>query len=203
VTICAYHQRGLFNKICGALTASGLTIFNAQIFMRQDGIALNTFHVLNAEESDLPTERCRKEFAVILDRALMDAVNLEELVEKRYKNRPSFEPIPQEHFTIPTEVSFDQESARKYTIVQIQTEDFIGLLYTLTRALSRLGTDIVASHSFTEKGVAIDRFLITDCIGNKIIRPDRLRTIEAVLRQAIENLKLKAAQGKKLKENEI
>ncbi len=203
VTICAYHQRGLFNKICGALTASGLTIFNAQIFMRQDGISLNTFHVLNAEESDLPTERCRKEFAVILDRALMDAVNLEELVEKRYKNRPSFEPIPQEHFSFPTEVSFDQESARKYTVVQIQTEDFIGLLYTLTRALSRLGTDIVASHSFTEKGVAIDRFLITDCIGNKIIRPDRLRTIETVLRQAIENLKLKAAQGKKLKENEI
>ena len=61
----------------------------------------------------------------------------------------------------------------------------------------------MASHSFTEKGVAIDRFLITDCIGNKIIRTDRLRTIEAVLRQAIENLKLKAAEGKKLKEKEI
>ena len=189
VTVCAHHQRGLLNKICGALTANGLTIFNAQIFVRQDGIALDSFHVLSVDETGLPSMRQRKAFKRVLEDALCDAVNLEELMRKCYNNRPSFELEPREHFSIPTKVTFDLESSLKYTAVQVQCEDYIGLLYVLTRTLSQLGADIISSSNFTEKGVALDRFLITDCIGNKITDPGRLHAIEISLHKAIEKLK--------------
>jgi len=64
----------------------------------------------------------------------------------------------------------------------------------LTRALSQLGADIISSSNFTEKGVAIDRFLITDCNGNKITEPERLKAIEASLHEAIEALKQRIAE---------
>jgi [protein-PII] uridylyltransferase len=197
VTVCAHHQRGLFNKICGALTASGLTIFNAQIFVRQDGIALDSFHVLSVDETGLPSVRQREAFKDVLEDALCDAVNLEELMRKCYTNRPSFEQEHREHFSIPTKVTFDLENSRKYTAVQVQSEDYIGLLYVLTRALSQLGADIISSSNITEKGVVIDRFLITDCIGNKITEPERLKAMEASLHKAVEALKQQISKGRR------
>lgn len=189
VTVCTYHQRSLFNKICGALTASGLTIFNAQIFVRQDGIALNSFHVLNVDKTDLPSEKRRKEFERILEQTLSDSINLEELILKHYSHcRASYEMGPREHFHIPTEITFDQDSTPKYTTIHVQSEDHIGLLYVLTKVLLQSGSDIIASSNFTEKGVAIDRFIITDCMGEKITDKRRLFIIETSLCKSIKKL---------------
>ena len=57
VRVCTWDRAGLFAKMAGSLSAVGLTILSAQIFTRQDGIALDTFFVTDAFTGKLATVR--------------------------------------------------------------------------------------------------------------------------------------------------
>ena len=72
--------------------------------------------------------------------------------------------------------------------MEIQTEDQVGLLYTLTNTLSELGLDISFAKVFTEKGAAIDSFYIQNFEGQKITATDQLENIKAKLESAINLL---------------
>ncbi len=89
---------------------------------------------------------------------------------------------------IPTLISFDNETSKGRTIIEIQTEDRLGLLYTITHTLSELGLDISVAKISTEKGAAIDTFYVQDQLGNKITDPARLSGIRAKLDSAINLL---------------
>ena len=89
---------------------------------------------------------------------------------------------------VPTLIEFDNEISKGRTIVEIQTEDRLGLLYTITDTLADLGLDISFAKISTEKGAAIDTFYVQDQLGNKITDPPRLDLIRARLESAINLL---------------
>jgi len=89
---------------------------------------------------------------------------------------------------IPTTVEFDNEISKGRTIVEIQTEDRLGLLYTITHTLSEVGLDISFAKISTEKGAAIDVFYVQDQLGNKITDPAQLATIRSKLETSINLL---------------
>ena len=89
---------------------------------------------------------------------------------------------------IPTVVEFDNEISKGRTIIEIQTEDRLGLLYTITHTLSELGLDISFAKISTEKGAAIDVFYVQDQLGNKIADSARLGGIRSKLEAAINLL---------------
>ena len=89
---------------------------------------------------------------------------------------------------IPTLIEFDNEISQSRTVVEIQTEDRLGLLYALTRTLTDLSLDISIAKIATEKGAAIDTFYVQDHAGTKITDPERLATIKTKLEAAIDLL---------------
>ena len=89
---------------------------------------------------------------------------------------------------IPTVIEFDNEISKGRTIIEIQIEDRLGLLYTITHTLSELGLDISFAKISTEKGAAIDVFYVQDQLGNKITDPARLDAIRFKLEAAIHLL---------------
>ena len=89
---------------------------------------------------------------------------------------------------IPTRFHFDNEVSETRTLVEIETEDRIGLLYAISQTLSELALDISAAKISTEKGAAIDSFYVREADGSKVLAKERHHSIERRLRHAIHAL---------------
>jgi [protein-PII] uridylyltransferase len=187
VKVCTWDRTRLFNKIAGSLSASGLNILSAQIFTRNDGIVLDTFYVTDAGSGNLAGPEQRDKFESILNRALTgEDVPFQALIAKQKNTRPVYHAYTGERIAL--QVRFDNETSEARTVIEIESEDRLGLLYAISQTLSELDVDISAAKILTEKGAAIDTFYVREVDGQKIEKPERQRAIERRLRQAIHSL---------------
>jgi [protein-PII] uridylyltransferase len=186
VKICTWDRLGLFYKIAGSFSAAGVNIMGAQVFTRSDGIVLDTFSVTDARSGGLINREERERFEDILRRALTgEAVDFEGLTARQQKGlRPIYQSLEGER--IPTRVHFDNESSERCTILDIETEDHLGLLYDVSKLLSEFQLDIFLAKISTEKGAAIDTFYISERDGPKITAPERQRALEEKLIQTLK-----------------
>ena len=73
---------------------------------------------------------------------------------------------------IPTQIRFDNEASETRTLIEIETEDRIGLLYDDFASLQPNSTSTFPPPKFsTEKGAAIDSFYVRELDGGKVARP--------------------------------
>jgi len=187
VKVCTWDRAGLFCKIAGSLSAAGLNILSAQIFTRRDGIVLDTFYVNDARTGALAGSEQRETFERVINKALTgEEVEFPMLIARQKITRPVYQAYTGER--IPTRIAFDNESSETRTLIEIETEDRLGLLYTMSQALSELDVDISSAKINTEKGAAIDSFYVREIDGVKVLAPERHRAIERKLRQAINTL---------------
>ena len=187
VKICTWDRAGLFRKIAGSFSAIGLNILSAQIFTRSDGIVLDTFCVTDAKTGSLADVSQRDKFEETLNKALSgEEVDFQALIARHKITRPLYQAYTGER--IPTRIYFDNEASEMRTLIEIETEDRIGLLYAISQTLTELELDIVGAKISTEKGAAIDAFYVRELDGRKILAPERHRAIERKLRHAIHVL---------------
>ncbi len=186
VRICTWDRSGLFSKIAGSLTAARLNILGARIFSRADGIIFDAFTVIDAATGALPGREARDKFEQVFKACLTGQADLDALLAALKKSRPLYQYLEGER--IATTLNFDNSSSETDTIIEIETEDRIGLLYTVSHILSHLGLDISTAKISTEKGAAIDTFMVRDTEGRKITSPERLHALESALRSAVASL---------------
>ena len=187
VKVCTWDRAGLFSKIAGSFSSAGLNILSAQIFTRSDGIVLDTFFVNDAKSGNLAGADQRDKFESILNKALVgEDVDFQTLIAKQKITRPLYQAYTGER--IQTQIRFDNEASETRTLIEIETEDRVGLLYAISQSFSELNLDISAAKIVTEKGAAIDSFYLREVDGGKILSPERQRSIERKLRQAIQLL---------------
>jgi len=187
VKICTWDRAGLFGKIAGSLSASGLNILGAQIFTRSDGIALDTFYVNDARTGNLAVREQHDKFALLLEKVLNnEPVDLPVLIAQQLPKRTGYQAYAGEHMA--TEVTIDNNASDTRTMIEVETEDRLGLLYAISRAFAELAVDISGARIVTERGAAIDSFYVCELNGGKITVPERLAAIEVRLREVILQL---------------
>ncbi|MHB8519720.1 MAG: [protein-PII] uridylyltransferase [Limisphaerales bacterium] len=186
VKICTWDRSGLFSQIAGSLTAAGLNILTAQIFSRQDGVILDTFFVNDARTGSLVNGAEREQFEQLLLQALTGPVDFPALIARQKFPGPLYQSL--EGGSIPTVIQFDNYISESRTVIDVETEDRVGLLYVISRALTELGLDISVAKISTEKGAAIDTFYVSELDGRKIEARERLREIDLKLREAAASL---------------
>lgn len=187
VKVCTWDRAGLFTKIAGSFAAAGLNILSAQIFTRTDGIVLDEFFVTDARTGSLAERSQRDEFEKLLNKILTEEeVNFHNLIARHKTNRPLYQAYSGEQ--IPTRIHFDNEASEARTLIEIETEDRVGLLYAISEVLTDFSLDISAAKILTEKGAAIDNFYVRDLDGEKILELGRQKEIERKLQQAIQSL---------------
>jgi [protein-PII] uridylyltransferase len=188
VKICTWDRAGLFSKLTGCLSAAAINILSAQIFTRVDGIVLDTFFVTDAVTGSMVAREARERFEEILFKSLgtSDEIDYRPIIQKQKAVRPLYQSVQGER--IPTRVHFDNDTSETRTVIDVETEDRVGLLYVISQALTECGLDITLAKILTEKGAAIDTFYVCEEDTQKVIFPDRQAFLEARIRAAIASL---------------
>jgi [protein-PII] uridylyltransferase len=188
LSIATWDRLGLFSKICGAFASAELNVLRANVYTRGDHVVLDVFDVCNKDLAAVTDQRAIQTAEGMLERMLSnrETINFTDVLGRLRAGRGITPRIRE--VRIPTVVEFDNEISKGRTIVEIQTEDRLGLLYAITHTLSELGLDISFAKISTEKGAAIDVFYVQDQLGNKITDPARLAAIRSRLEAAINLL---------------
>jgi [protein-PII] uridylyltransferase len=188
VKVCTWDRAGLFSKIAGSFSAVGLNILSAQIFTRSDGVVLDKFFVNDAQTGNLAPRERQDKFTVLLEKVLNNEnIDLSALIAREINRQPAYSAYAGERLV--TQIYFDNGGASDTrTLIEIETEDRLGLLYAISQALAGLALDISTARIVTERGAAIDSFYVRELDGGKIVSPERRVLIENRLREAIKQL---------------
>jgi [protein-PII] uridylyltransferase len=178
LTICVEARRGVFAMIAGALSRNRLNILGAQIYTSQDGIAVDTLQVETAERTPVTDMHVWQRVEADLRAALAGERHFDEVLVRR--RNPVYERKFQT-FAKPTHIVIDNTISDSYTVVEVQTQDRLGLLYKLTRLLYEQGLDVALAKISTEANRAIDVFYVTDVDGRKIVDATATHRIQQAL----------------------
>jgi [protein-PII] uridylyltransferase len=182
VAICTQDRPGLFASITGTLTALNLDILNARIFTSSDGRILDVFRISHRGRSELVmAEQKWNKFRSTLNDVLEGRLDVARLVEN--SQRSSF--LQRHAPKVSTVVQLDNEASDHFTIVEVFTEDRIGVLFKITYALHQLGLSIHVAKISTNVDQVADIFYVTDENGKKLPEPDRLEEIRLSLYQIL------------------
>ena len=182
VHICTWDRAGLFAKLTGGLAAGGLNILAAQIYTRADDIVLDDFFVVDARTGKLPEAPVRQRFERIMTDVLARSLDAAKALAKAQRYPPLYRAVGER---IPSTVRFDNDTSASCTVIDVEAEDRVGLLFSVAKTLHELQLDVVLAKIVTEKGAAIDTFYVTGRDRKKILELERLREIERGVREAI------------------
>jgi [protein-PII] uridylyltransferase len=172
---------GLFSLIAGTLAANGINILSAQIHTRADGIAIDTFQVNDSLGEGITMEARWARILGDLRQVLQGQTTVEALLaERAARRRWETETIPG-----PGKVVLDNHPSDTHTVVEVKCPDRVGLLYLITRTLSREGLDISSARITTEIDQAFDVFYVADRDGRKVEDPAALTRIREALEAAL------------------
>jgi [protein-PII] uridylyltransferase len=178
--ICTPSKAGNFSKIAGTLAANQLNILGAQIYTRNDGLAIDSLQIESLEKKP------------ILDERLWQRLNEElfaVLVEGREVTyRPGRTIFARKERAIPvtTVIEVNNRISDMYTVLDVTTHDRLGLLYLITTTLFELGINIHLAKVSTEATRAIDVFYVTDLMGEKIVDERAIEDIRSRLHTALD-----------------
>jgi len=181
VKICAKDRPGLFSKISGIFTLNNIDIIDAQIFTWRNQIALDIFTVKPPPEQIFEKERwerVRKNLQSALSGELDLAKTLREkmAVNKPFRNLG----LIRSH-----RIVIDNDSSSFFTIVEVFTYDFPGLLFNITDALFRCKLDIWVAKIATKVDQVVDVFYVRDFDGQKVDLPDQVAEIKAAIEKRL------------------
>lgn len=183
VTVCARDRPGLFASIAGVLTLNNLDILNAEIYTWRNGIALDLFTVRAPPDNLHEDEgwiKVRKDLhAVLAGRLTLDDALKEKLLSYRSGRGPQR--------TRPDRIVVDNENSAFFTIVEVHTHDFPGLLYRITNALFRCNLDIRIAKIATNVDQVVDIFYVRDTDGQKVVDPEAVSRIRNAVEHVLAN----------------
>ena len=183
-TVCTYDVPGLFSMITGVMAANGMNILGAQIHTNNNGKVLDILQVNSPQGFVIKDEGRWARLESDLRQVLEGEARVGELVAKRH--RPSIL-TEKAKPTVPARVDIDNEVSSDYTVIDIYAHDKVGLLYSITSTLTRLGLYIGVSKISTKVDQVADVFYVKDIFGQKVSDPEKLEEIRRELLFAIDS----------------
>ncbi len=147
------------------------------MFTWRNNIALDIFKVKPPPDPILEDEKWNRT-AGDLAAALSDELDLTAALNKKvrdYRNAKAALALK------PHRVMVDNTSSSFFTIIEVFTYDFPGLLFSITDAIYRCDLNIWVAKIATKADQVVDVFYVRDVNGQKVDLPEQVATIKAAI----------------------
>jgi [protein-PII] uridylyltransferase len=177
--ICTPSKAGNFAKIAGTLAANKINILGAQIYTRNDGLAVDTLQIESMERRPILDERLWQRLNEELFAVLAQGRDVP------YRPTRTMQTRKERAIPVPTEIAVNNRISDMYTVVDVTTQDRLGLLYLITTTFFDLGINIHLAKVSTEATRAIDVFYVTDLLGEKIFDEQAIELMQRRLQEVL------------------
>ena len=170
----------LFSNICGVLSSFGMNIIRGHALTNPNGLVLDTFQFTDDDRFLELNPDAPSRVVQVLEDVVAGRVELAPRLQRREQG--ALQPKPGLRFAPVARA--DNEASGRYTILDIVATNALGLLYRISRVISRHGCDVDLVLIATEGEKAIDVFHITKG-GSKLTEVDQ-QALTADLLQTLE-----------------
>ncbi|MCG3194930.1 MAG: Bifunctional uridylyltransferase/uridylyl-removing enzyme [Thermoanaerobaculia bacterium] len=183
MALTAGDHPGLFAKVAGTLTANGIDILAVDLFVREDGVVLDTFTLSeNPGHGPVSLER-REKIARDLGEVVAGKRSVDELMASWSASASREGRRLMGRASRPPSVRFDNETSTAATVIDVRAADRPGLAFGIAGTLARLGLNITFAKIATDGAQALDVFYVTEAGGK--LTPERLPDVERALLDAL------------------
>ncbi|MBW2062775.1 MAG: [protein-PII] uridylyltransferase [Deltaproteobacteria bacterium] len=181
VTLATKDRPGLLASMAGVFTLNSINILGAQVFTRENGIAIDIFHV-DPPPDPIFVEEAWAKVENDAHRVLTGEMASDFRLSPR---RPMFK-APKARPYRPSRVEVDNEISDFYTVIEVFTHDRLGLLYSLTQTIFDQDLTIHTARISTKVDQVVDVFYVRDFDGQKVDEPARIRALKEALTLTLE-----------------
>lgn len=171
---------GNFMRTVRPLSSLGLSISEARIFVRDDGVAFTTLVAVHQEGSEFGEDMIRKVIERTTD-------SLQDHWDESWNPRPVKQPDRGRSRITPTVEVLNQASP-KYTVIEVRCADAIGVLVQVATVFAKYGLDIGFARIHTEGQRVIDTFYVLDSNRRKFEEPQKINWLKNSLIKALNEL---------------
>ncbi len=176
-TVITRDRPGLFSMITGVLLAHGMNILGASINTSRTSVALDIFRISHADQAESVQRPQRWErLQMSLAKVLKGELDVEHLVAASQRVSLLAKKFV---LRVPTEIDVDNDVSDAFTVLDVYTQDRVGVLFAITNTLFHLGLSIHIAKITTNVDQVLDVFYVTDADGKKILDAERLAHIRA------------------------
>ncbi len=177
VGICTRDKRGTFRQITGVLASENANIMSAEIETRNDGLVIDAVNLTDETSRKSLSLEQRDRIIQALEGVWSGKVDFEAAIQMQEEAHPQ----RTGRRSLPPKILVDNNGSSLATIIDIHTEDQVGLLYAISDTFYNLKLDIRIAKISTEGFTAMDSFYVTEENGRKIKDVKRLDEIKASL----------------------
>ena len=178
-SLCTPDRPGLFAMVAGVVAAQGMNVSGGRITTSLGGVAFDVMRIthLDQRERVLDDDRWDRVKSLIAQ-ALRGQVEVAELVASSRQTSILEQPA---RVRVETQVIADNDISESYTVLDVITQDRVGVLFVITHCLHQLGVVIHLAKITTQVHQVFDVFYVTDGDGAKILASERQDEIRAAL----------------------
>lgn len=175
IFIHARTQDYLFSVVAATLEQLHLSVHDARLYNSVDGMAMDTFYVLDESGESIANDTQRLEHIVeFLTRTLTDRDRFPEVVNRRT-------PRQVRYFAMPTETSMYVDTVKNVSVLEVTTPDRPGLLARIGRIFFEHGIVLQAAKIATLGERVEDVFFITDANNQPLENPELVSNIRSAV----------------------
>jgi [protein-PII] uridylyltransferase len=193
VAICGRDKPGLYSKIAGVFFLNRIDIVASQAYPLGGSHILDIFKVMAPSDRIFEQEKWEKA-EKDLARALADDHFLDRMVDQI----PGQITIPSGRRPEPNQVRIDNDTSSFFTIIEVLTYDFAGLLFTITNALYRSGVNVNIAMVGGKVDQIMDIFYVRDLENDqKIQNPEKLKQVKTAILERLPKIHAKEVLNEK------